>query len=186
MEYLYVMNLQNMEFLELQLQDLKTFVSRRWPMMMLLIDGVTGVWHWECKPKGEVWSWPEERDQEAAALQGSDKDMDPIQWNQGQEGVSVFLILSSFVWGSRTSVPCCWSHKAIHATQVREGVFWKLLTFMGFWACAVTTWCSKTNRKGDGEVQSVWEGDEDKSIFQRRPRPATKNSVVSPCTYVWI
>jgi hypothetical protein len=35
--------LQNMEFLELQLQDLKTFVSRRWPMMMLLIDGVTGV-----------------------------------------------------------------------------------------------------------------------------------------------
>lgn len=43
MEYLYVMNLQNMEFLELQLQDLRTFVSRGWPMMMLLIDGVTGV-----------------------------------------------------------------------------------------------------------------------------------------------
>jgi hypothetical protein len=43
MEYLYVMNLQNMEFLELQLQDLRTFVSRRWLMMMLLIDGVTGV-----------------------------------------------------------------------------------------------------------------------------------------------
>ncbi len=103
--------------------------------------------------------------------------MDPVQWNQGQEGVSVFLILSSFVWGSRTSVPCCWSHKAIHATQVR-GVFWKVLTFMGFWACAVTTWCSKTNRKGDGEVQSVWEGNQDKSVFQRRPRPATKNSMV--------
>lgn len=45
-----------------------------------------GLRHRECEPEGEVRGRPQEGDQEAAALQGPDQDLDPVQRDQGQEG----------------------------------------------------------------------------------------------------